>query len=262
MRSESFARASVSSVIPIQAYEILQDKQGVSILYTVVALIGLSVTLFMPMLIERFSRRWIYTAGVLSAHASVRLLFVTDTLAGQMLGMLCARHGRQRAGDHAQPLHHGPHPQDRVHAGRIAAHGMVDAGMDRRPDARRAALHAFWHRRSACRGGVFCRGPACAVLVLQARRQRPHPPGQDKGRQSTGQYRPVLGAAEAQARLGHRLRTIVLLDHFLRLRADPDGGDRRRRPSRRTPGVGRKRASVHSGILGQGRQKISARARS
>ena len=33
---ESFARASVSSVIPIQAYDILQDKQGVSILYTIV----------------------------------------------------------------------------------------------------------------------------------------------------------------------------------------------------------------------------------
>ena len=39
---ESFARASISSVIPIQAYEILHSKQGVSILYTVVALLGLS----------------------------------------------------------------------------------------------------------------------------------------------------------------------------------------------------------------------------
>ena len=38
---ESFARASISSVIPIQAYEILRNEQGVSILYTVVALLGL-----------------------------------------------------------------------------------------------------------------------------------------------------------------------------------------------------------------------------
>jgi MFS family permease len=84
---ESFARASISSVIPIQAYEILRSEQGVSILYTIVALLGLSVTLFMPMLIERFSRRWIYTAGVLSLIAG-SLLFVVDTLAGQVLGML------------------------------------------------------------------------------------------------------------------------------------------------------------------------------
>jgi MFS family permease len=85
---ESFARATVSSVIPIQAYEILQSEQAVSILYTVVSLLGLSVTLFMPMLIRRFARRWVYTAGAcLLAVGS--LFFVTDTLAGQALGMLC-----------------------------------------------------------------------------------------------------------------------------------------------------------------------------
>ena len=33
---ESFARASVSSVVPIQAYDLLQDKQEVSVLYTIV----------------------------------------------------------------------------------------------------------------------------------------------------------------------------------------------------------------------------------
>ena len=84
---ESFARASVASVIPIQAYELLRDEQSVSMLYTLVALLGLSATLFMPLLIERFSRRWIYTAGVLSL-AIGSALFVTETLAGQVLGML------------------------------------------------------------------------------------------------------------------------------------------------------------------------------
>lgn len=84
---ESFARAFVSSVIPIQAYEILHSEQGVSILYTIVAMLGLSVTLFMPMLIERFSRRWVYTAGVISLAVG-SLLFMTDTLTGQVLGML------------------------------------------------------------------------------------------------------------------------------------------------------------------------------
>ena len=83
---ESFARASISSVIPIQAYEILRNEQGVSILYTVVALLGLSATLFMPMLIERFSRRWIYTAGVLSLILG-SVFFVSGTLAGQVFGL-------------------------------------------------------------------------------------------------------------------------------------------------------------------------------
>jgi MFS family permease len=84
---ESFARASISSVIPIQAYEILRSEQGVSILYTVVAMLGLSVTLFMPMLIERFSRRWMYTAGVVSLIVG-SLFFLSGTLTGQVLGML------------------------------------------------------------------------------------------------------------------------------------------------------------------------------
>lgn len=84
---ESFARASVASVIPIQAYDLLQDKREVSLLYTLVALLGLSVTLFMPMLIQRFSRRWIYTAGVVSLMIG-SAFFLTHTLSGQLVGML------------------------------------------------------------------------------------------------------------------------------------------------------------------------------
>ncbi|MFI0848181.1 MFS transporter [Mesorhizobium sp. IMUNJ 23232] len=84
---ESFARATVSSVIPIQAYEILASKQGVSILYTIVALLGLSATLFMPMIIGLLSRRWVYTIGTCFL-ALGSALFVTHTLAGQVGGML------------------------------------------------------------------------------------------------------------------------------------------------------------------------------
>jgi MFS family permease len=84
---DSFARASVSSVIPIQAYEILKNNQSVSLLYTVIALIGLSATLFMPMLIERFTRRWVYTMGA-GALVAGSVCFLTQTLAGQAAGML------------------------------------------------------------------------------------------------------------------------------------------------------------------------------
>lgn len=84
---ESFARASISSVIPIQAYDLLRNEQEVSLLYTLVALLGLSVTLSMPLLIERFARRWVYSAGASGLIIGSAFL-VTQTLPGQMLGML------------------------------------------------------------------------------------------------------------------------------------------------------------------------------
>lgn len=84
---ESIARASISSVIPIQAYDLLRDEQQVSILYTAVALLGLSATLFMPLAIARFARRFVYTAGVAALMAG-SLAFLVDTLPAQMAGML------------------------------------------------------------------------------------------------------------------------------------------------------------------------------
>src|SRR6185312_4819578 len=68
-------------------YDLLHNEQEVSLLYTLVAMLGLSVTLSMPFLIERFSRRWVYTAGA-SALIVGSAFFVTQSLPGQMLGML------------------------------------------------------------------------------------------------------------------------------------------------------------------------------
>ena len=85
---ESFARASVSSVIPIQIFDILRDEQAVSLVYTGVAFAGISVTLFMPLLIERFARRWVYTAGVAGLILGA-LLFLTPWLWSQMAGIVC-----------------------------------------------------------------------------------------------------------------------------------------------------------------------------
>lgn len=84
---ESFARASVASVIPITAYDLLQDEQSLSMLYTLVALIGLSATLFMPALIDRLARRWVYTLGVVGLIVG-SACFLTQSLPGQALGML------------------------------------------------------------------------------------------------------------------------------------------------------------------------------
>ncbi len=84
---ESFARATISSLIPIQAYALLHDEQTVSMLYTLVSTLGLSATLFMPLLIRRFARRWVYTAGVCGLIVG-SLLLSTATLPGQIAGML------------------------------------------------------------------------------------------------------------------------------------------------------------------------------
>src|SRR5690606_14282680 len=65
----------------------LRDEQEVSLLYTIVALLGLSATLFMPQLIDLFARRRVYTAGACALIAGSALL-ATHTLTGQLLGQL------------------------------------------------------------------------------------------------------------------------------------------------------------------------------
>ncbi len=83
---ESLARATVASVVPIQAYALLQSEQSVSILYTLVGIAGLAATIAMPLAIERFARRWVYTGGA-AFLALGSLMMIADTLATQALGM-------------------------------------------------------------------------------------------------------------------------------------------------------------------------------
>jgi MFS family permease len=83
---ESLARATVASVIPIQAYALLASEQAVSVLYTLVGIAGLIGTIAMPLAIERFARRWVYTAGALFL-AGGSALMITDTIMGQAAGM-------------------------------------------------------------------------------------------------------------------------------------------------------------------------------
>ena len=47
---ESISRASLASIVPIQAYDILQDEQAVSLLYFAVGVAGIAATLFAPLL--------------------------------------------------------------------------------------------------------------------------------------------------------------------------------------------------------------------
>lgn len=83
---ETIARASLATVVPLQAYEILRDEQQVSFLYTAVAIATLATSFLIPGLIRRFSRRWTYTIGV-AALVGGALALWTYTLAGQAAGM-------------------------------------------------------------------------------------------------------------------------------------------------------------------------------
>jgi MFS family permease len=84
---EAMARASILSVVPLQAYELFKDKQAVSFLYTLVAVFGLVTSLFLPLLIRAFTRKWVYTFGAVSLLTCFLFLY-SYTIAGQVAGMM------------------------------------------------------------------------------------------------------------------------------------------------------------------------------
>ncbi len=83
---ELVARASIASVIPIQAYDILQSEQKVGALYTVLGVAGLATMTALPLLARRIPRRWLYTLGALALVAA-SVAFLIDGLLGQAAGM-------------------------------------------------------------------------------------------------------------------------------------------------------------------------------
>ncbi len=83
---ESISRASLSSIVPIQAYDLLKDKQAVSLLYFVVGIVGIGATLYAPAFYRTIPRRFIYTGGALALIGASAAL-ATNTLAGQAVGM-------------------------------------------------------------------------------------------------------------------------------------------------------------------------------
>lgn len=83
---ESFARALVATVVSVQAHDLLQSSQKVSVLFTCVSLAVLVSTLMLPLIFRYVPRRWIYTAGVVGLGLAA-LAFATHGLPGQVGGM-------------------------------------------------------------------------------------------------------------------------------------------------------------------------------
>ncbi|HTO84327.1 MAG TPA: MFS transporter [Methylomirabilota bacterium] len=89
---ESLARATLWTIVPLQAYALLADVRDVSLLNTGVSLFGMIGGLTMPLLIRALRRRWVYTLGVVMA-AVAGMLLATGTLPGQIAGMLARSFG-------------------------------------------------------------------------------------------------------------------------------------------------------------------------
>jgi predicted MFS family arabinose efflux permease len=83
---ESFARATLVTVIPLQAYAALQSSRGVSLMFTCVGIAGLAGSLFIPFLIRLIPRRWVYTLGALGLVAAAGL-FALDSPGGLLAGL-------------------------------------------------------------------------------------------------------------------------------------------------------------------------------
>ena len=84
---ESMARATVSTVVAVQAYDLVQSGQKVSVLFTAVSLTALMVSLLIPALMRHVSRGTVYVAGA-AILALAAVAFTTFTIPGQLLGML------------------------------------------------------------------------------------------------------------------------------------------------------------------------------
>lgn len=83
---ESIARASIAAVIPIQAYDLLQNEQSVGTLYTILGIAGLATTVMLPVLARHLARRWLYSLGCLGLIMA-GIAFALHDMAGQVAGM-------------------------------------------------------------------------------------------------------------------------------------------------------------------------------
>ena len=83
---ESLVRSLNSTVVSLQAYDLLGSSQKVSELTTLVALTVLLTTLMLPYILGRLRRRWAYTLGVIGLMTA-SLFLASFTVSGQIAGM-------------------------------------------------------------------------------------------------------------------------------------------------------------------------------
>ncbi|HEX7198955.1 MAG TPA: hypothetical protein VF213_05740, partial [Dongiaceae bacterium] len=84
---ESLSRSTLAALIPLQAYAILKEARDVSLTYFCVSITGFCASFVIPLLIRRFRRRWVYTAGVVMLILS-SIALATFTFPGQIAAMI------------------------------------------------------------------------------------------------------------------------------------------------------------------------------
>jgi MFS family permease len=84
---DSMARASLSTVIPLQAYHVLGNARDVSLLFTSVGWVGVAATLFIPTLVRRFRPRGVYTMAVVMLILAP-LLMALGSFTGLVSGLM------------------------------------------------------------------------------------------------------------------------------------------------------------------------------
>ena len=83
---EALSRSLLLTIVPLQAYALLQDAAKVSALYTVVGIAGMAASFAIPALIRWSARRHVYRLGGALLILSAALI-ATATLSGQAWGM-------------------------------------------------------------------------------------------------------------------------------------------------------------------------------
>jgi len=84
---ESFSRALLISLIPLEAYRILGDAGAVSVLFFLGSIVGLGANFAVPWLVRRVGRRWVYTAGAVLLFTAP-IVLAGGSLAAQAGGMM------------------------------------------------------------------------------------------------------------------------------------------------------------------------------
>jgi MFS family permease len=84
---DSLARATVVTVLYLQAKDLGLPDRHITLLTNVASLSSLTFSFLAPFLMQRFRRRWVYTGGiVLGMGAAVSL--GTATMTGEVLGLV------------------------------------------------------------------------------------------------------------------------------------------------------------------------------
>jgi MFS family permease len=84
---ESFSRALLISLVPLEAYRILGDAGAVSLLFFLGSAAGLGANFAVPWLVRQVGRRWVYTVGAVLLFAAP-IVLAGGSLPTQAFGMV------------------------------------------------------------------------------------------------------------------------------------------------------------------------------